>query len=90
MQEHERWLNIAREDLLAAKTLLKVELFSTVTYLCQQCGEKSLKGYLAFKKHEIVKTHDLTKLVGICRRFDVVFEALLRSSRAVESICYKI
>ena len=56
MQEHEKWLKIAQEDLLAAKGLLTLELFSSVTYHCQQAAEKSLKAYHVFKKHVAFKT----------------------------------
>lgn len=74
MQNHEAWLKIASEDLAAAKALLKIELFSTVTYHCQQVAEKSLKAYLIFKKHPIIKTHDLIMLIEICIKFDKNFE----------------
>ena len=73
MQEHSRWLQIAQEDLKAAKVLLKHELFGTVAYHCQQACEKALKGYLAFKKQEILKTHDLVKLLDLCILFDKEF-----------------
>lgn len=76
MHEHERWLHIAQEDLKVAKALLKLKFFSTVTYHCQQSAEKALKGYLVFKKHEIVKTHDLVKLVELCEKFDGQFEKI--------------
>jgi 8-oxo-dGTP pyrophosphatase MutT (NUDIX family)/HEPN domain-containing protein len=76
MQSHEAWLTIAREELLGAKTLLKVELFSTVTYLCQQSAEKSLKAYLSFKKSNLIKTHDLPKLVELCMVHDRTFEEI--------------
>ena len=36
MHEHERWLKIVKEDLAAAKVLLKAELFSSVAYHSQQ------------------------------------------------------
>ena len=74
MQEHEKWLKIAREDLLAAKGLVKLELFSSAAYHCQQSAEKSLKAYLVFKKHTVVKTHDLIKLLELCMSFDGEFE----------------
>lgn len=80
MFEHEKWLQIAKEDLMAAKTLLKSELFSAVTYHCQQSAEKALKGYLAFKKHEILKSHDLNKLVGLCKKFDITFDQIYDSA----------
>ena len=76
MQEHEKWLKIAKEDLAAAKGLLKIEIFSSATYHCQQAAEKALKGYLAFVDYEILKTHDLMKLVGLCSKYDNKFEKL--------------
>ncbi|KKP24373.1 MAG: HEPN-type nucleotidyltransferase, antibiotic resistance related protein [candidate division TM6 bacterium GW2011_GWF2_28_16] len=77
MQEHEKWLRIAKEDLLAAKALIKIELYGSVSFHCQQSAEKSLKGYLAFKKQEIIKTHDLLKLLELCMVIDRSFETQL-------------
>jgi len=76
MREHEKWLQVAKEDLLAAKNLVKVELFSAVVYHCQQTAEKSLKGYLVFKEQEILKTHDLIKLTKLCTELDQSFAVL--------------
>ena len=42
MQEHEKWLEIAKEDLGVAKLSLSAEYFSTAAYHCQQCSEKAL------------------------------------------------
>ncbi len=77
MQNHEQWLQIAHEDLRAAKGLLKLELFSAVAYHCQQTAKKSLKAYLVFKNHRIVKTHDLLQLVELCMKFDTTFEKIV-------------
>ena len=66
----------AKEDLKAAKALLDIELFSSAAYHCQQASEKALKAFLAFKKHEILKTHDLIKLVLLCSKYDKKFEKL--------------
>ncbi len=76
MLGHEDWLKIAKTDLLSAKVLLKNELFSTAVYHCQQASEKSLKGYLAFQKQEILKTHDLIKLNWLCVQIDQNFNKL--------------
>jgi len=76
MREHEKWLKIVDQDLKSAKALLKVELFSTANYHCQQAAEKALKAYLVFKNHKIIKTHDLVKLVVKCFQFDKTFERL--------------
>ncbi|MFA6263321.1 MAG: HEPN domain-containing protein [Candidatus Babeliales bacterium] len=76
MQEHERWITIAKEDLAVAKALLSQEFFTPLTYHCQQAAEKALKSYLIFKKQEILKTHDLGKLIELCKKFDNSFATL--------------
>lgn len=81
MQSHEAWLIIAREELLGAKALLRAKLFSTITYLCQQSAEKSLKAYLSFKKYDVIKTHDLLRLVEACMSFDRSFEEFYEPAR---------
>ena len=80
MQNHEAWLEIAREDLAAAKGLLDLELFSTTAYHCQQAAEKALKAYLVFKKHHVVKSHDLIQLIELSMRFDRDFEKILEAA----------
>jgi len=75
-QEHDRWLKIVDQDLKSAKALLKVELFSTANYHCQQATEKALKAYLVFKNHRAIKTHDLVKLAELCSQIDKTFERL--------------
>ena len=74
MHGHEEWLRIAKEDLLAAKALVKVELFSAVVYHCKQSSEKLLKAYLVFKKQPVIKTHDLIKLLELCMTLDRNFK----------------
>ena len=75
MQEHKHWLLIAREDLYSAKHLFSVP-FMTVLFHVQQCAEKSLKAYLVFGKHNVIKTHDLVRLVDVCIQFDREFEVI--------------
>lgn len=74
MLEHERWLEIVKEDLAAARVLLKAELFSSVTYHSQQAAEKSLKAFLVFKNCPVLKTHDLLKLLELCVALDCDFQ----------------
>lgn len=74
MLEHERWLEIVKEDLAAAKLLLKGELFSSVAYHSQQAAEKALKAYIVFKNRPIIKTHDLIKLLELCITIDRDFQ----------------
>lgn len=79
MLEHEKWLHIAQDDLRMAKLALPQELFSPLTYHCQQAAEKALKGYHVFKKQQVMKTHDLAKLLETCLVFDRDFEKLRQS-----------
>jgi len=45
-------------------------------YHTQQCAEKALKGFLAYRRSEIQKTHNLAKLVVQCAAFDPAFISL--------------
>ena len=76
MQEHNKWLKIVEDDLKSAKGLLKIEVFSTATYHCQQAAEKALKAYLVFKNHKVIKIHDLVELIALCCELDKDFERL--------------
>lgn len=76
MLEHERWLEFSRSDLKDAECLFKAESFLSATYHCQQAAEKALKAYLVFKEHEIVKTHNLVMLGGLCKIFDQEFQKI--------------
>lgn len=62
MQGHEEWLKFAFADLKTAKVILRSEedlVIGNALYHAQQCSEKALKAYLVYKKHSIMKTHDL-------------------------------
>ncbi len=69
------WLNIAEMDIASAKFLqnmhpLPIEI---ICYHCQQSAEKYLKGFLAFKENEVLKTHDLLVLNNLCQKYDKDF-----------------
>lgn len=76
MQNHEKWLIKAENDLQAAKLLLKAKYLDVAIYHTQQCAEKALKGYLAFQKRPIEKTHDLVALAILCVKLNPKFTAL--------------
>jgi len=89
MQEHERWLNIAIEDLNMAKLALTKELFSPLTYHCQQTAEKALKAYLIYNKQAVIKTHDLTQLLELCIKQDLNFKKLYEQSKQLNPFSSK-
>ena len=78
MNSVEAWLYKAKNDLKSAFKLLDGDdpIMDTAIYHTQQCAEKALKGYLAFKRHPIKKTHDIELLVEICASIDSEFEKL--------------
>ena len=78
MKPHEEWLFKAEHDLASSDYLLSSpdSLFDISIYHAQQCAEKSLKAYLAFKEKEIENTHNLKMLVEICALIDIEFNDL--------------
>jgi HEPN domain-containing protein len=82
MATFEDWLIKARQDLKASTFLFKEDedLWGLAAYHAQQCGEKSLKAYLAYKNQMINKTHNLVLLVDLCKGFDIGFEKLRKNA----------
>ncbi len=78
MMGYEAWLYKANNDLKSALKLLEGDdpIMDTAIYHTQQCAEKALKGYLAFKREPLKKTHDIELLVEICSAIDNEFEKL--------------
>ena len=78
MTSVEAWLYKAKNDLKSASKLLEGDdpIMDTAIYHTQQCAEKALKGYLAFKLQPLKKIHDIELLVEICSALDSEFETL--------------
>jgi len=69
------WLTKAKHDLQSAKVLSqdKSQILDTAIYHCQQAAEKSIKGFLASKDKEIIKTHDIGLLIQEATKLDADF-----------------
>ena len=82
MKLHESWLLKANNDLKSSKKLMKGEdaVLDTAIYHTQQCAEKALKAYLAYKQHPIEKTHDVEYLIELCSEYDPEFGNLIEES----------
>ncbi len=78
MMGYEAWLHKANNDLKSSLKLLEGDdpIMDTAIYHTQQCAEKALKGYLAYKREPLKKTHDIELLVEICSAIDSEFEKL--------------
>lgn len=77
MKNFEAWIIKAENDLKSAKVLFDSNILDTAIYHTQQCAEKALKAYLAFKNQPLQKTHNIEYLVEICENIDSSFETLL-------------
>ena len=66
-QEALKWINRAKKDLRAAKTLFADEEpdYELSCYLSQQCVEKSLKALLIWLGIKFAYKHDLEYLAGL-------------------------
>ncbi len=72
-----QWLLKAERDIDSAKLLIDGKLYDTAIYHTQQCAEKALKAFIAFKNLPIQKTHDLVVLAKICEKLDASFDDVL-------------
>ena len=79
IEYHNAWLLKAENDLRLAEIAIRLDdpITDGAIYHTQQCAEKALKGFLAFKRSEIKKTHNLAELLMQCVVFDPDFESLL-------------
>jgi HEPN domain-containing protein len=69
------WLKKARRDLLSAKRLARGSepYLDTAIYHCQQCVEKTIKGWLLYHDQSFEKTHDLRLLMTIASEVEPKF-----------------
>lgn len=64
MNEAERWLAFARQDLQVADVVFREGIYNQACFQAQQCVEKSLKAlYVIYRKTAPPRTHDITDLV---------------------------
>lgn len=75
----EDWFRIGEEELRFARAGFEDldAFYSQICFLCQQAGEKYLKGFLVFHKIKFPKIHDLTELVKLCAKIDKNFSKIL-------------
>lgn len=82
-----RWFNKANNDLIAGKYILSMPdpLADIICFHSQQAVEKYLKGFLAFHKLEIPRTHKLEELISLCEEIDSEFSGLYEISSELSS-----
>jgi len=73
----EEWIIKSQSDLESAKILYRENgPTDSLCFHCQQAAEKTLKGFLIFKKNKCPKVHDLIYLLKLCKKIDKDFQNL--------------
>jgi HEPN domain-containing protein len=74
-----QWLLKSYSDLRSAKILSTGEekRLDTAIYHCQQSAEKATKAFLIYQDHELIKSHDIGKLVELAIGYHSDFEQWL-------------
>lgn len=72
------WIARAESDLKIANDEMKTEdpVTDAVCFHAQQCVEKYLKAYLIFNQKRFMKTHNIAKLIELCKEISEDFESL--------------
>src|SRR5437870_8455097 len=73
LEEGQRWLAQADEDLKWVKDLANRGGYYLVCFLAQQVAEKALKAFLYAQGEEVVLGHAVRQLCHRAARYDVVF-----------------
>jgi HEPN domain-containing protein len=82
MKPHEEWLLKAAHDIESSELLFaeNKDLIDIAIYHTQQCAEKSLKAFLAYKELDLEKTHNLIILVNMCMKHDPEFKNIMEDA----------
>ena len=80
-----QWLELAKEDLSAARFLTKMHPMpmEIVCFHCQQSGEKYLKAILCLKGLKIPKVHDLFVIYDLVLPFSPQLETLFPACQVI-------
>jgi HEPN domain-containing protein len=82
MKEYQQWFKKAEEDIYTIELLIK-DVDAPVSVICfhlQQAEEKYLKAYLVARNIFFPKTHDLSKLINLCLKFNKIESIAIRLS----------
>ncbi|MDI6787912.1 MAG: HEPN domain-containing protein [Planctomycetota bacterium] len=74
--EAKRWSEQAINDMQAAEWSKQGKFYTQCCFLCQQSGEKLLKGYLYGQGERLVLGHSLLELLGKCQPYNQNLQVL--------------
>jgi HEPN domain-containing protein len=79
LDEGQRWLRQAQEDLKWSRHLADRGGYHLACFLSQQVAEKALKAFLYAQGEEIVLGHSVERLCRSAGEFEAIFEEKVRS-----------
>jgi HEPN domain-containing protein len=82
--QHRPWLDIATEDLIVARQVLREDHPAHACFLSQQCIEKSLKGFLVSRVRSYPRIHNLVDLLNQCAQVEGTFAQYLDDCTRVD------
>ncbi|MEM5830461.1 MAG: HEPN domain-containing protein [Candidatus Aenigmatarchaeota archaeon] len=71
-----KWIEKAIKDINTAKLLYENENYENSIFFSQQAVEKFLKAFLVFHNKPFPKTHNIAKLIELCKEIDLEFDKL--------------
>jgi HEPN domain-containing protein len=89
MDEIRAWSRKADDDLVGARSVLPVERFAVVLFLCQQAAEKALKAFLTFHQQPFEKTHELSTFGKQCLAIDASLAEVASKAAELEKYAVK-
>jgi len=87
--EARAWLDKAREDLQAARSLMNSGLPAPALFHCQQAAEKSFKAFLTRHRSVFRKTHDLEELGVACVALDATLAGPARAAEPLTAYAWR-
>jgi HEPN domain-containing protein len=80
---HDAWIFKSQNDLRLVEVAIRQDdpILDGAIFHAQQCAEKALKGFLAYHRSEIRKTHNLVELIDLCAAFDPAFNSFTSDAR---------
>jgi len=82
------WLRVARRDLDGAHRCLRDGTIYLAVFCLEQTAEKALKGWLIGAGADLVKTHDLERLIHDCGGYGQDLEWCLPSARRLKRLYF--
>ncbi|MEM5827886.1 MAG: HEPN domain-containing protein [Candidatus Aenigmatarchaeota archaeon] len=75
-EKAKKWIEKAIKDLESSKVLYNSENYEYSLFHSQQAVEKFLKAFLTFHNKPFPKTHNIAKLIEMCKEIDKEFDKL--------------